>query len=275
MFDILKDSGRLLAHILQKAGEQLFNELTFPTGLPALADASAVLFLLILASSENGSAPEPCLILNKRSARVKQSGDLCCPGGGFMPGIDALLSRAMTWPGLPMWRWPYWPIFKAKKPHQADALRSLFFTSVRESFEEMRLNPFGIKFLGPLPPQQLVMFRKVIYPMMGWVTGQKRFFPNWEVEKIVYLPLRNLLNPENYVRYRLYVQLPGNRGDRQCVYDSPGYVHQNHMEKEILWGATCKITLKFLLRMFDFSPPDITLLPLVEDIMDESYADGA
>jgi hypothetical protein len=174
-----------------------------------------------------------------------------------------------------MWRWPFWPRLKAKKPHQADSLRALFFTSVRESFEEMRLNPFGIKFLGPLPPQQLVMFRKIIYPMMGWVSGQKRFFPNWEVEKIVYLPLRNLLDPENYVRYRLYVQPHGSRGDRQCVYDSPSYVHQNHKEKEILWGATCKITLKFLLRMFDFSPPDTPLLPLVEDIMDEAYADVA
>jgi hypothetical protein len=275
MLEILKNTDHLLDHIRQTAGEHIVNELTLPTEMPELADASAVLFLLGLAPFQNGSVPEPCLILNKRSDRVKQSGDLCCPGGGVMPGIDALLARAMTLPGLPMWHWPYWPKLKAKDPHQADILRLLFFTSVRESFEEMRLNPFGVRFLGPLPSQQLVMFRKIIYPMMGWVSGQKRFLPNWEVEKIVYLPLRKLLDPENYVRYRLYVRTPGSGRERQCVYDAPGYVHKNHKEEEILWGATCKITLKFLKRMFDFSPPDIISLPVVEDVMDENYANAA
>jgi hypothetical protein len=139
----------------------------------------------------------------------------------------------------------------------------------------MRLNPFGVRFLGPLPSQQLVMFRRTIYPMMGWVSNQKRFFPNWEVEKIVCIPLRKLLSPENYIRYQLYVQTPGSGGRRQCVYDSPGYVHKNHKEKEILWGATCKITLKFLKWMFSFTLPHPASLPIVEDIMDETYANSA
>ena len=66
-------------------------------------------------------------------------------------------------------------------------------TSLRESFEEMRLNPFSIKFLGPLPPQNLRVFQKIIYPMVGWVEGNHRLKTNHEVEKIVYIPLKVLL----------------------------------------------------------------------------------
>ena len=120
MLEILKDSGRLIQHIQQTAGDHIVNELTFPTGMPELADASAVLFLLGMSPLQNGLAPEPCLILNKRSARVKQAGDLCCPGGGVQPGLDGLLARSMTLPGMPIWRWPYWP----KKKHEAPAQHS-------------------------------------------------------------------------------------------------------------------------------------------------------
>jgi hypothetical protein len=274
MSDILKDDKKLLQHIQRISGERILKEIEYPNRLSDLYAASAVLFLLGLSPSENGAAPEPSLILNKRSEKVRQPGDLCCPGGGVVPGIDRFLAKAMTLPGLPMWRWPYWSELKTSKPHTADSLRFLFFTSIRESFEEMRLNPFAVRFLGPLPSQQLVMFRRTIYPMIGWVNGQKRFYPNWEVEKIVYLPLRKLLNPANYVRYQLFMRTPdGDRG--QCVFDSPSYVHKNHREKEILWGATCRITLKFLKQVFGFTLPDFTSLPIVEAFMDETYVNAA
>ena len=274
MLDILKDNNRLLQHIQRISGERILDDIEYPDRISGLSTASAVLFLLGLSPSENSTAPETSLILNKRSARVRQPGDLCCPGGGVMPGIDGFLAKTMTLPGLPMGRWPYWSKLKTSRPHTAEALRFLFFTSVRESFEEMRLNPFAIRFLGPLPSQQLVMFRKTIYPMMGWVNGQKRFYPNWEVEKIVYIPLKKLLDSDNYVRYRLFVPTPdGNRG--RCLFDSPSYVHKNRGEEEILWGATCRITLKFLETFFEFTLPDAASLPIVEDVMEEAYANSA
>lgn len=110
--------------------------------------------------------------------------------------------------------------------------------------------------------------------MMGWVTGQKRFFPNWEVEKIVTIPLRKLLDPDNYVRYRLYAATPGRQGERPCVYDAVSYRHRTHQEKEMLWGATCRITLKFLRWVFDFTLPDIDSLPIVEGVMDDAYVNS-
>ena len=108
MLDILKNNKKLFQHIQRISGEKILKEMDYPTRRSEIADASAVLFLLGLAPSENGVAPEPSLILNKRSDKVKQPGDLCCPGGGVMPGIDGFLAKTMTLPGLPMWRWPYW-----------------------------------------------------------------------------------------------------------------------------------------------------------------------
>ena len=91
----------------------------------------------------------------------------------------------------------------------------LFATSLRESFEEMRLNPMGVKFLGPMPSTSLVMFRRVIYPLVGWLKRQKHFFPNWEVEKMVYIPLEELLRGERYACYRITFvegENPGKKG---------------------------------------------------------------
>ena len=82
-------------------------------------------------------------------------------------------------------------------------LRLLLATALREGAEEMRLNPLGVGFQGMLPPEHLVMFNRTIYPMVGWVQRQQRFFPNWEVERIVRIPVRALLVPTDYIRLRL------------------------------------------------------------------------
>jgi hypothetical protein len=202
---------------------------------------------------------------------VAQPGDLCCPGGGVSPGFDAFMAKAMTFPGLPMRQWPYWSELRKDRSAEADVLRYLFFTSLRESFEEMRLNPFRVKFLGPLPTDQLVMFKRMIYPMVGWVSKQKRFTTNWEVEKIVYIPLRKLLDPKNYVRYQLEYQDPNNSQPHQKVYDSQSFLHQTSQEQEVLWGATCRITLNFLNITFDFELPETKTLPILSGVMEDRY----
>jgi len=150
-------------------------------------------------------------------------------------------------------------------------LRVLFFTSLRECYEEMRLNPFGVRFLGPLSIQRLVMFGRVIYPMVGWVSRQQRFTLNWEVEKIVSIPLRALLDPDNYVQYQLEMKDPNADNGSQQVYDAPSFLYKNSDETEVLWGATCRITLNFLELMFGFTVPNDGSLPVLKGIMDERY----
>ncbi|MDX2447539.1 MAG: CoA pyrophosphatase [Desulfobacterales bacterium] len=271
MYPLLHNPASLKDHIQQITGELLFAEQVYPEHMDGIKKASAVLFLLGLTPGDKGQAPEPSLILNKRSQTVTQPGDLCCPGGGISPGLDTFLARAMTLPGLPMWRWPFWGKIRSRRFKEAQILRILFFTSLREGFEEMRLNPFGVRFLGPLPVQRLVMFGRVIYPMIGWVSKQQRFKLNWEVEKIVSIPLRKLLDPGNYVQYRLEMKDPNADNGRQQVYDAPSFLHKNGQETEVLWGATCRITLTFLKLMFGFEVPADGSLPVLKGMLDETY----
>ena len=139
----------------------------------------------------------------------------------------------------------------------------------------MRLNPFRVKFLGPLPSQQLVMFRRVIYPMVCLISRQKRFFPNWEVDKIVRIPLRNLLNPGSYACYRLCLESGKESPQKGRTQDFPCFLHEDHDEKEVLWGATYRIVMVFLDLIFGFRPPDTRSLPVVLGSLNENYYGGA
>ena len=233
-----------------------------------MAAASAVLFLLGRQPGKTNPPEEPCLILNKRSANVRQAGDLCCPGGRVSPRLDAGLATLLRLPMLPLARWPFWPDWRKQRPHNARWLRLMLATALRESVEEMRLNPFGLQFLGPLPQQHLVMFQRVIYPMVIWVTRQKRFYPNWEVEKIVCIPLRDLFNPAKYARYRLRIETPSTA---ENVNTFPCFRYQKEDQTEILWGATFRITMVFLNYVFGFSPPDMDSLPEIRGHLSRAY----
>ncbi len=158
---------------------------------------------------------------------------------------------------------------------EARRLALLLAAGLREGLEEMRLNPLGVTFLGPLPRQRLQMFDRVIYPMAGWISRQKRFFPNWEVEKIVYIPLRDLLNADRYGCYRLQMGTRQNHRMKGTRRDFPCFLYQKQNEKEVLWGATYRMTLLFLELIFGFSPPPMETLPVIEGALDDKYLTGA
>ena len=168
-----------------------------------------------------------------------------------------------------MARWPHWSRWRQTRPRALKWLRLLLATAVRESIEEMRLNPFGLEFLGPLPAQSLVMFQRVIYPMVVWVSGQKRFFPNWEVEKIIYIPLRDLFNPAGYARYRL--QFEAQTGSAAQLNTFPCFRYEQGNKTEVLWGATYRITAAFLHDVFSFVPPDLNSLPEIHGSLSKAY----
>ena len=236
--------------------------------------ASAVLFLIGMHCQEQDFSDVPCLILNKRSLKVKQPGDLCCPGGSISSRVDAFLSKFLYLPGSPLTRWPYWQQWHKLRRHETQDLALLFATCLREGFEEMRLNPLGVKFLGPLPQQQLIMFHRVIYPMVCWINRQKRFSPNWEVEKVVYIPFKDLLNPSLYARYRLNIETSKENEKHPDIRDYPCFIQQSEDSTEVLWGATFRITMVFLEIVFGFTPPDIKSLPVLSGSLDENYLTG-
>ncbi len=256
----------------QTTGDGLHNALDdLPEG--DVRAASVVLFVLSQCAGVGGGG-QPCLILNKRSAQVRQAGDLCCPGGGVSWRQDSLWGRLLSMPGLPLWRWAHKPeTSKTISPKRT--LPTLLAAGLREAWEEMRLNPLRFSFLGVLPEQHLVMFKRVIYPIVGWVPAQP-FKPNWEVERIVPVPLRQLLDPGSYGRFRPTVPSPTNGGSQPLRYDDfPCFIHEDGQSREMLWGATYRITQHFLSLIFDFTAPDTAHLPIAHRQLDETYLNGS
>ena len=283
MLRLLGNPSTLNAHILRVFQEKSNDEGLFPEGISNSAATSSVLLLLGQYCDHPDHSTETCLVFNKRSKKVKQSGDLCFPGGRIMFRSDVYLSKVLGWPFFPLARWPFWHRWRHLRPLEARRLALLLAAGLREGFEEMRLNPLGVKFFGPLPPQRLQMFDRVIYPMVGWIGRQKRFCPNWEVEKIVYIPLRDLLKADGYSCYRLQMgtrsKIPSLAGHNHMTKgnteDFPCFLYQKGDNREVLWGATYRITILFLKLIFGFSPPPVENLPIIEGALDDNYLKGS
>ncbi|HDZ89293.1 MAG TPA: CoA pyrophosphatase [Deltaproteobacteria bacterium] len=275
MLNLLRDPSALVEHLLLVLNQRNGYEHFSTPGISPLPAASAVLLPLSMGRHDQGASPGPSLVYNKRSKRVKQAGDLCFPGGRVMPRADFYLSKILGLPLFPLARWPYWSRLRRLPGGKSRSVAVLFAASLRESLEEMRLNPLSVKFLGPLPPQRLVMFQRVIFPMVGWISGQKRFFPNWEVEKIVYIPLRDLLEVDRYACYRLDMGSCGENERGTAIRDFPCFLHRGRDGEEILWGATYRITILFLELVFGFSTPPMEDLPVVEGALNQTYLTGA
>lgn len=235
---------------------------------------SSVLLLLSEQAPRNGGAPEFCVILNKRSKEVKQPGDLCCPGGGVELKSDTRLSKLLALPGSPLTKWPCWKHIRRERPDEARVLSILLAAGIRESWEEMRLNPLGLSFLGPLTSQCLILYRRVIHPMVVWVSRQKKYTLSWEVDRIVTIPLRELLNPYRYAVYRVYVPPGMEWRFRGKTVDFPCYIHTHDGRADLLWGATFRIVTLFLELAFGFALPNPEKLPLAPAILGEDYING-
>jgi hypothetical protein len=274
MLNLSGDTSAFLRQITSALHERSRAGRVFPKNFLNSSSASAVLFLLGRRFEWNRFSPEPCLILNRRSIKVKQPGDLCCPGGSIDLRLDSNLAKILYLPLSPLTRWPYWHLWHQNRRQELKWLALLFATCLRESFEEMRLYPFRLKFLGSLPSEQLIMFRRTIYPMVCWIPGQKRFFPIWEVEKIVYIPIKSLLDPSKYARYRLQIETSRQNGKNSNLVDYPCFIHERPDEFEVLWGATFRITMAFLDIVFGFKPPDMESLSPVHGTLDENYLTG-
>ena len=252
MDSLFENSGRLLRHIRDRLRKNFMARPSPETGAPTLDITAAVLFLL-------GPAPDgtPALILNQRSSRVRQAGDLCFPGGGVSPRLDRFLSLLLFAPGL--------PLFSRRWRGMGRELTLLLATSLRESFEEIRLSPFRTTFLGAMPPVCLRRFNRAIHPMAAW-TESTRFSPNWEVARIVPIPLTHFFRAEAYGRMLLL-----EAGPEKISRELPCLIYPNGDGREILWGVTYAMVMNFLTLVFDFTPPEISTLPVVWQKSEAEY----
>lgn len=270
---LCSDPAGMMARILDALDAHASQAVLFQTAAD-LAATSAVLLPLGRVGTAANPTGETCLILNQRSGRVRQGGDLCYPGGSVSPRFDFPCARLLGLPLGPLGLWPPWKKWRRERPAEARWLALYFATALREAFEEMRLNPLRVKFLGPLPHHRLVLFQRLIFPLAVWVSGRQRFKLNWEVARIVRIPLRRLLEPEHYIRYRLTLPASGSQASEEPVREVPAFRFQSAAGPDILWGATYRITMSFLRIVFGFAPPEMERLPRIEGRLGRNYLTG-
>lgn len=234
--------------------------------------------VILLLHYQEGTGRESGFVLQliKRSSEVPQPGDISCPGGMLHPSVDPFLARLMV-PGLtPILRGKALSLAKARGRNTYESL-SLFLTNaLREAWEEIRLNPFNVRFLGPLPSRELYVFSRIIFPVVGLVNRSWRFQPNWEVERIVEIPLRALFERANYGTLTVEIEstLPF-RHQVEPVRDFPCFFYTPPGgREEILWGATMSIVMNFLEIVFGFTLPEKNSDRVVRKSLRPDYATG-
>ena len=232
--------------------------------------ASAVLLPLEF----DASSQEYGVILNKRSAYVQQAGDLCFPGGGTDRRLDRILSRLLAWRILPTGRSEPLRRLLRSSARAREVFLFVLSSVLRESWEEMRLPPWKVEYMGALPTIWMQSFPRVIFPVVGRVHPGWNARPNWEVESVLRLPLRAFFDTANYATCRFLVQTPSEGGQSTHEWEYPCLVINDPTGQEILWGATFKILMNFMERVFELPVGRINPSRRVLKELSPYYFDG-
>ncbi|MFA4917397.1 MAG: hypothetical protein WC560_12110 [Syntrophales bacterium] len=108
--------------------------------------------------------------LIKRSGTVSQPGDLSCPGGLLHRFLDPLLRLFVIGRLLPIIKGNVLKKYAREQDAETFRIMTLFLANAsRESWEEIRLSPWNVHFLGPLPAYSLTIFKRTIFPLVGFV----------------------------------------------------------------------------------------------------------
>lgn len=213
-------------------------------------------------------------LLSKRSASVPQSGDLSGLGGRLEPFVDRFLRFFIVHGFPPLLGGDALMCARERGKGTSDRIALFLANAVRESWEEARLSPFNIRFLGPLPPYPLHLFTKTIFPVMGLVEKRWKFHSSPEVDKMTAIPLETFYNKDNYTF--LSIRYPDYADDGvEKEHRFPCLIHTNTKgEEEILWGATFNIIISFLDIVFDFTPPEIQPDKIITKTLQPEYLTG-
>ena len=194
-------------------------------------------------------------LLNKRSRQLPQGGDLCAPGGRDHPVIDSITQKILDLEILPRLCSPAMESAKGRGRAAYEKILYYLANALRESWEEIHLNPFNVEFLGPLPTYRLQSRRWIIFPLVGVVREKWAYQLSPEVEKIVPIPLTRFYHPPNYALYALEIPPEMVAKGIANPWVFPCLVQEEGGEEEILWGATFNIIRTFLKNVFSFPLP--------------------
>lgn len=213
------------------------------------------------------------MILNKRSDYVQQPGDLCFPGGGMGQRLDSFL-RFLLNRGIFSIRQKTQERLRSFPPSERKAVSLILATALRESWEEMRLPPWKVEFLGILPAYSLMHFTKSIFPVVGLIKREWRVRMNWEVEKVIRVPIHSFFDSSNYVRYVLGAPDGPDSSGNGGGYDAPAFMVPGSGDEDILWGATFAIAMDFLNLILDLTGTGFRSDRIVQRTLPKHYYTG-
>jgi 8-oxo-dGTP pyrophosphatase MutT (NUDIX family) len=113
---------------------------------------------------------------------------------------------------------------------------TLVETALRETSEEIGLEPHSVDVLGELDDVFTAVSGFVITPVVGWISedpGPLRVAPT-EVERLIRVPLRRLLDPDVHT-------------SEDRVFNGESHtIHYFRVGDDVIWGATGRILHQFL-----------------------------
>ena len=240
--------------------------------------AAGVFLLLYFKSIEsmpgNNNKGEFFFQLIKRSSKVTQPGDISCPGGLLHNFIDPLLRPLITSGLISPLQGDALKYVRMREIHTSRIITLFLTNALRETWEETGLRPWEILFLGPLPSYSLHLFRRTIFPLVGFVKKEWHFHPNQEVDTIVEIPLMNFFDESNYGLYHIETSNQLNT-NKQNPREFPCLITRDHQGKEeILWGATFTIIVNFLKIVLNFEIPDLHKKRIIKRTLGPEYLTG-
>jgi hypothetical protein len=226
-------------------------------------------------SSRDDNNCEFFFSLIKRSSKVSQPGDLSCPGGILHPLIDLLLRPIISSPCLPIMRNEAYTYVKARDTKTFYLITLYLANALRESWEEISLNPLRVAFIGSLPTHPLILFRRIIFPLVGMIKAPWEIHTNEEVERIVEIPLKSFYDETCFGRYIIEHTLTNTSGISEFM-EFPCLIQRNNQGTEdVLWGATFNIIISFLKIVFDYQLPDWQSQRILRKTLPNNYVSGS
>lgn len=212
--------------------------------------------------------------LIKRSQSVAQAGDISCPGGILETRTDEMLSHILfKTEMIRMVDGRSLNDFPGKDKQTASLIRLFLMNALRESWEEIGLDPLNVYFLGALPTYSLTFFSRTIFPLVSIVREPFDYHLSDEVEKVMEIPVDYFFQSSFYAV--LEIESGSENTDPRYNMKFPCLVVRDEGgHEDILWGATFNIIVNFLQTItgnpLPPSPPSRT----VKKILSSHYASG-
>jgi 8-oxo-dGTP pyrophosphatase MutT (NUDIX family) len=280
-FPDLSDKKRVIEQIVERLGsvpidyEERVEFIRSKNGSPDRWLAAGVILLL---HDHEGTGRESGFVLQliKRSSVVPQPGDISCPGGMLHPVADRLLRRLVSSRLTPIMQGRARSLARAKGAKTLEHIALFLTNALREAWEEVRVNPLNVRFLGALPSRELYVFSRIIFPVVGLVRRDWTFQPNREVERVIEIPLKALFDRNRYGTLTVEIEstLPF-RHEVEPMRNFPCFLYTPPGgREEVLWGATMSIVMNFLEIVFGFTLPEENSNRVVRKSLRPDYATG-